>query len=923
MTDAYKLFLEKFPSFTEVQEKAFPVVESGANCIIVAPTGTGKTEAGLLPILNRIKQEGMSSISCIYVTPLRALNRDLLKRLSEMGKNLGITIEVRHGDTTRKERARQSVSPPQVMITTPESLQSILLSGRLRGALSNLKFVIVDEIHELYFNKRGAQLAVALERIAKISGEFQRVGISATIGNAKTVARFLCGDRKCEIVDANSAKQMQIEVEMPKTPANSVKGLKDLFKLDGAAIARLERIAQMIKDNKSTIFFANTRSVVESIGSKLVYIDKVTPFGGIGIHHGSLDREERIKIEDQFKEGKIKAIAATSSLELGIDVGNVDLVIQYASPRQVTRLVQRVGRSGHSIGKVSKGKIVVASSIDAIESAALCILASEKKLEERGIEELAADVLVNQLCGMALERKRISVEEAYGIFKGAAPYSRLRIEDFKGIVEFAAALRMIRIEKGYIGATGKTRNYFIENISVIPDSSRFFVKGAVGGRIISTLDERFVSSNIEEGGVFIIKGLPWKVVSIDKDSIYVEPSFDFEAAIPEWEGEDIPVSYTVANKVFELLDSKRIKTLESVMDKGAAEDVRALLYGQEKFFVPSNDSVCIEETDNYAVVYAALGKMANELLGRVLGGILASSASGINVKSTPYSVIIDYSQANRRPDIFRAFEAFKSIDLEGSMVSAFLSNSELFKYKFIHVLKLFGVASKKAMLKKSTVARLAAFYKGTPIEKETLRDLYKNYLDIGTVSAFQKMLREGSINIKIFRDAGSPLTEEILKSSYYYKELMLPLLPTDAEIKQFAEETENKNVEMLCTYCGFVFGKKIGEIGEHENITCPVCGSPMVTVYEEKYSDLMAKMKNHKTLGKEEQKMRGEMLMGADLVAAYGKRALFALSTYGIGLSTAARILKFVRKDYRLFLLDLINAQKSFIRTRKFWADAE
>ena len=923
MADAYKLFLEKFARFTEVQEKAFPIVESGKNCIIIAPTGTGKTEAALLPVLNKIASSGARGIACIYITPLRALNRDLLKRLSEMGKQMGITIEVRHGDTPRKERAQQSRSPPQVLITTPESMQSILLSKRLRDALANLKFVIVDEIHELYYNKRGAQLSVALERVASISGDFQRIGVSATIGDAQSAAKFLCSDRECEIVDVNSAKQMQIEVEMPKVPSVEIKGLRDTFKLDNAAVARLERIAQYIKENRSTILFANTRSVVESLGSKLVYIDKVSPFGGIGIHHGSLDKEERIKIEDQFKSGVIKSITATSSLELGIDIGNVDLVIQYASPRQVTRLVQRIGRSGHSIGRVSHGKIIVASTIDALESAALCLLSAEKKLEERGIEERAYDVLMNQLCGMVLERSRIKIEDAYSIVKRAAPYSRLRRDEFQKIVDFGVSLRLIKLAGDTIGATSRTRDYFVENISVIPESSRFFVKGAVGGRVISTLDERFVSSNIEEGSIFIIKGLPWKVVSIEKDSIYVEPSFDFEAAIPEWEGEDIPVSYTVASRVFEMLGSWNAESLNHIVDKNALGAIGTMLEEQSKFFIPSGSTVYIEETDNYAVIYAALGKMANEFLGRIIGGILASSTPNIMIKTTPYSIIIDYSQASKMPDLTRTFEAFKEIDIDGQAVKSFLTNSELFRYKFVHVLKLFGVAGKSAMLKRSTVARIAAFYKDTPIVEETLRDLYKNYLDRGIVADFQNRLRSGIIKIRVVRDSGSPLTGEILKSSYYYKELMLPLLPTDTEMRQFAEEIENKKIELLCTYCGYTFSKKVGDVGEEESILCPVCHSPMVTVYEEKYVDVMQKVKAHRKLRSDEQKIHEEMLVGADLVSAYGKRALFALSTYGIGLSTAARILKFVRKDYRLFLLDLISAQKSFIRTRKFWAEKD
>ena len=303
MHEIYSAFLARYGHFTEIQQKAIPLVEPKTNCIIIAPTGSGKTEAAVLPLLKRLneeKQQGKSrqGIKIIYITPLRALNRDLLKRLEWLAGEAGVEIAVRHGDTPETERQKQAAKPPEMLITTPESLQNLFLSHRLREALKNVEAVVVDEIHELFANKRGAQLSIALERLEEYSAGFQRIGISATIGSKEEVKKWLCGNAVCNIAESMEAKKLEITIEMPERPKTAFKQFEEQFGLNAAAMARIERIAELVRTSNSTLIFANTRQIVESLGSKLIYFDKIEPFGGIGVHHSSLDENERIAIEE-------------------------------------------------------------------------------------------------------------------------------------------------------------------------------------------------------------------------------------------------------------------------------------------------------------------------------------------------------------------------------------------------------------------------------------------------------------------------------------------------------------------------------------------------------------------------------------------------------------------------------------------------
>ena len=789
----------------------------------------------------------------------------------------------------------------------------------MRSALANVRAVVVDELHELYANKRGAQLAIALERLEELSANYQRVGISATLGNSEEARKFLCSNRACRLIDAKSEKEIKVSIEMPQKPEKDYTEFREKFNLDAQTLARIERISVLVKESQSTLIFANTRQVVESLGSKMVYFNRLEPFGGIGVHHSSLDKEERIKVENEFKEGNVKSIIATSSLELGIDIGSINLVIQYGSPRQVVRLIQRVGRGGHREKEISYGKIIVANSIEVLESLSIIKQMKEGRIEKSAIQEKALDVLANQICAIVLEYKKIEIAKVFSIIKRSAPYSKLNVAEFDGVLRFLDNERLVKVKDKHVSIGYRSRGYFFSNISVIPDTVRFFVKSVVGNRIISTVDEQFATNYLEEGATFITKGLPWKVVSIEKDIIFVEQSEEFEAAIPDWEGEDIPVSSATSKGVYDIFKNGLAGT-SGTIGKPTEEIVSKFIELQKKYFVPSADLLVVEELEGYAIVHMALGKLANEFLGKVVGYVATQAAGGrLSVKATPYAIIIDFGGAKRRPIMRKVFETIKNYNLDSIIRSdSFIANTDLFRYKFVQVCKLFGIVEKKATITKRNADRLVSFYKDSPLADETIRDLRQNYFDLESSLDFIEGLRKGSIEIRVFDGPASPLAEEIMRASYNYKELLLPLLPDEATINELEHKINEKRMVLLCTYCGLEFAKQI-IVEKDEKVTCLRCKSPMVSVYSDDKARAVRKKMSGKSLDFMETKSYKEALWEAGLVEAYGSRALAALAVYGVGAATAARTLKMLRQNHRQFIIDLLEAQKNFVRNKKYW----
>ncbi|MEM2885190.1 MAG: DEAD/DEAH box helicase, partial [Thermoproteota archaeon] len=422
---------------TGIQTEAFAPILEGQNVLLIAPTGTGKTEAAVLPILDTLLRLGRrAGISLLYITPLRALDRDMLRRLRFWADRLGLSMDVRHGDTTPAQRRRQSSCPPDVLITTPETLQAMLPSKSMRRHLRSVRWVIVDEVHNLAESKRGTQLAVALERLREIAEtDFQRIGLSATIGSPQAVADFLGGaGREVLVLQASTPKEYEYGVVWP-SPGDEARAASEQLYTSPEAAARILLMKEMVDAHRSTLIFVNSRQHAEMLGLRFNMLGK-----GIAVHHGSLSKEERQRVEEEFKSGSLKAIVCTSTLELGIDVGSVDCVLQYLSPRQVASLIQRVGRSGHRVGGKSFGTIVCASTDDFVESLAAVKAAKDGFMEPIRMHENALDVLAHQCAGLVMDFGKIGIDDIMKILRRAHPYRNLPAEELNSVLEYMRSL---------------------------------------------------------------------------------------------------------------------------------------------------------------------------------------------------------------------------------------------------------------------------------------------------------------------------------------------------------------------------------------------------------------------------------------------------------------------------------------------------
>ena len=506
--------LEKFHSLgfkqlTEIQKKAIPIIFQKHDSLVIAPTGSGKTECSVIPIFTEIKESKKAGkIKTLYITPLRALNRDVFRRITRYAQNDGLTIEIRHGDTTQSVRRKISNDPPDVLITTPETLVILLAQKKMLDALSELEWVIIDEVHELLSNERGAQLSLSLERLQLNSkSDITRVGLSATIGNIEETAKFVVGTkRKCKIIKDTSIRKYDVEIKY----------------IDGTISDVADSIIEYITKldlNSPVLLFTNTRGEAEFLASILKEKSTIN----IELHHGSLSRQVREETESILREGKQSIVICTSSLELGLDIGSVELVVHYGSPRQVSKLIQRIGRSRHNKDSSAKGLIITNNADDEFEAKSILERVKEGSIEEQKIHEGSLDVLAHHLVGLAIQIGKVTVNLAFRTFTNAYPFRNLTIDSFFKVLELLDSnyLLFFDREKMLFWTKGRAFRYYFENLSTIPDILKFKVLDVIGKRIIGSLDQRFVGDYGDAGNVFVLRGTQWRILNVDEKSLTI------------------------------------------------------------------------------------------------------------------------------------------------------------------------------------------------------------------------------------------------------------------------------------------------------------------------------------------------------------------------------------------------------------------
>ncbi|ASJ02541.1 large helicase [Thermococcus profundus] len=907
-----KAIKERFGRLNRLQQDAFREVSSGKSVLIIAPTGSGKTEAAVLPVFNEILENGLKPISALYIAPLKALNRDLLERLEWWGKKLGITVEVRHGDTSAYRKAKQTKNPPQMLIITPETLGVILTVKSLRKHLTNVKFVIVDEIAELVDNKRGAQLLLGLERLEEIA-DFRGIGMTATVGNEEEVREWLKAD---VIVKPNWKKAYRFHVLYP-TPTKEDEKLGRELSLSPEIAARLRLLWEIVERHGKALIFTNTRQFAEILAHRLKAWGKP-----VEVHHGSLSREARIKAEKGLKEGRIKALICTSSMELGIDIGDVDVVIQYMSPRQVNRLVQRAGRAKHRIGEVSEAYVITSNVEDYLQSLVIAKHALEGRFE--AVEPIGGlDVLAHFVVGLLVEYKRLPRERPYEIARRAYVYRDLTWEDYLDTLKVLEDARLIGYdeETGLLYLRRGAFQYYYENLSTIPDEVSWRVFDARSGHIIGRLDERFVM-DLEEGMDFVMNGRSWIVLEIDDEAkiIKARESSSIESAIPSWEGEMIPVPFSVAFAVGRLkrelaFDFKNALSLLGGVEFSEEELRRA--FGEIKGEPFSTDrDIVVESTPKALVIHADFGNRANEAIGRIVHSLLILRYGRVfSVRAQAHAIVFK-TPFQLNPDEVKRY-LYQEPESVEFIVARALRDSHAYRWRMLNVAKRFG-----ALRRDAKIRRVERLFEGTVIERETLNELYHDKVDVKKAELVLEMLKRGSLRVKTAL-RGEPSTLAKLNVTVGGEFLLSGALERDEILELFRNRLLDHEVVLVCTNCGWHSKTKVARLRSIKKRECPRCGSKMLAVAHpidaEEFLPVLDKVRHGRPLERKEERVYRKLLKAADLVDSYGFDAVLALASYGTGPDTAARILAQYKGD--ALLVALMERERQFIRTRRFWVD--
>jgi ATP-dependent helicase Lhr and Lhr-like helicase len=602
-------FERNFAAPTPAQEKGWPVIASGKSVLIQAPTGSGKTLAAFLSAIDRLTPEPRAGLRVLYVSPLKALNYDVERNLRGplAGLRSELRVAVRTGDTPQKERAAMLRNAPDILITTPESL-FLMLTSQARDLLRSVETLILDEVHAVAGTKRGAHLTLSVERLeALVAQPLQRIGLSATQRPLEEIGKFVSGGRPIELVDAGVAKELDLEVVVPvedmREPGES---REEGWETRSIWPSMYPALVELVKAHRSTIVFVNNRRLAERLALRL---NEAAEEEIARAHHGSLAREQRTVIEEDLKAGRIPCLVATSSLELGIDMGAVDLVIQVESPKSVARGLQRIGRAGHSLGEVSRGRIFPKFRADLLECAVVAQRMREGAIEETQIPRNPLDVLAQQIVAICADEE-IEVAELHDLVRRAYPFAELSRAQLENVLdmlagrypsdEFAELRPRIVWDRtaGVIRGRPGSRRLAVTNAGTIPDRGLFgvFIAGEGGSRV-GELDEEMVYE-ARAGQVIVLGASSWRIEEITRDRVLVSPAPGVPGAVPFWKGEGVGRPYELGAAIGRFT-REVVAQKEPVipdLDARAAANLLAYLREQERATgaVPSDHTVVVE-----------------------------------------------------------------------------------------------------------------------------------------------------------------------------------------------------------------------------------------------------------------------------------------------------------------------------------------
>ena len=788
-------FFGRFKDFSLTQLYGVKNISDRKNILVSAPTGGTKTLTAFLGIINylvrlALKQELEKKIYAVYCSPLKALSNDIyvnligpLEEINKLAEKKGIKMQeivvgLRTGDTSISERAKMARKVPHILVTTPESLAIVLTSPKFIENLSALEFIIVDEIHSLT-NKRGVYLSLTLERISEKSIiDPVRIGLSATISPLVEIAKFLVGvGRNCLIAEVNLNKKVEIELDFPGEriiEAETIESQKELYSI----------LDEVIEKSKTTLIFTNTRAATERI---IHYLDIHFPGkyeGLIGAHHSSMSKEQRFVIEERLRKGELKVVVSSTSLELGIDIGNIDVVIMLRSPKGVARALQRIGRAGHKLHDNPRGKFIVMDRDDLVECCVLMKNMIEKKIENAEIPKNALDVLSQQIFGMAIS-KVWKVEEMLSTIRKSYCYESLSKKDFFDVVSYLAgdyALEHRHVYgkiwydeiKGEIGKRGKlARVIYMTNVGTIPSESFVNVEIASPadrkGSIIGKIDEGFLE-RMKRGDVFVLGGQKYQYLYSRGMKAYVKADVSKKVTIPSWFSEMLPLSFDVAldislfrKFVKERVNNKKeciqfIKSYVYCNDK-VAKEVYNYFYEQAKFSeIPSSDEIVVEkfkEEKSYLIFHTLYGRRVNDALSRAYGYAAARLKNrDVEIGINDNGFFIGGEDLNED----KIIDFVKSKDLKKILDEA-IERTDILKRRFRHCAARSLMILRNYKGREKSVGRqqvhseflhsaINKISKDFPILREARREVFEDLMDFKNAEMILKMIEEKKIKIK-------------------------------------------------------------------------------------------------------------------------------------------------------------------------------
>jgi len=790
-------FTERFKTLTPPQSHSIPLIEEGKNLLIASPTGSGKTLAAFITTLDKLirlgrAQELENKVYCLYISPLKALANDIERNLTipleeinyiaeEEGVDLPeIRVGVRTGDTSAYEKQKMSKVVPHILITTPETLGIVLSTSKFRKVLSQIELVIVDEIHELCSSKRGVHLSLCLERLQHQVGEreFNRIGLSATQSPMDLIAKFLVGydgkkQRDCHIFEASATKTMELSLLSPVEDLNTTP-----YEIIHEKM--YENLERLIKENRSTIVFTNTRSGTESIAYRL----KEKGLSQIAAHHGSLSRSTRLDVEEQLKEGKLKATITSTSLELGIDIGYIDLVCQLGSPKSIAKGLQRIGRAGHALHDISRGVFLINDRDDLVECAVLLDRARAGQIDRIQVPLNSLDVLAQNLVGMSLEQ-RWDLKDALKVIRRSYCFHTLSQKSFLNVLNYIAG----QGESSYFGIYGKLwydkkenmfglkkggRLIYNLNSGTIPQEANFAVFKPDSNTWLGNLSEKFVE-RLSKNDVFVLGGKSYRFLQVQGTRVEVSEAPGRNPTIPSWAGELLPRSFDlsreignfrkeVAKRLEEGLPEEEILSWlkeRYLLDDNCAKNIVAYFSEQRGMVpvIPTSDLILIEgylddRSTRNVIFHNTVGRKVNEALAKSYAYALGRKyGCSVRTSVTDDSFMLTF---NMQVPLEGLADLVTSEELPRILKSA-IRGSELFRQRFRHcamrgfaILRNYRgieISIKKQHQRARKLIQLMEGRDDFPLIEEVYNEIQGEVFDVEHAQEVLRLMEMGSIRV--------------------------------------------------------------------------------------------------------------------------------------------------------------------------------